>query len=180
MQDKDIESVLKCAGAREKPPAEVERAVREGLRAEWRAMVDEKRGLQRRRIGLALAAGIVAAAIGIWLAMPGPPVPGADLGRIAVAAGGLRVKTGFFSGWEAAESGRLLSAGDAVEAGPVARGALALVSGVTARLDGGTRVTLASATELVLERGALYIDAGLEPAAAAPLDVTTPSGRIRH
>lgn len=180
MHDDDIEKVLQSAGAREKPPAAVERAVRDSLRAEWRAMVGERRGLQRRRIGLALAAGLVATAIGIWVAIPRPVVSGAELGRIAVAAEGLRVKTGLFSSWEPAEAGQLLTAGDAVESGPAGRGALALGGGVSARLDGGTRVTLASSTELVLDRGALYIDAGPEPTATSHLDVSTPAGTVRH
>ena len=65
MHDDDIERVLKSAGAREKPPVEVERAVREGLRTEWRAMLDTRRVRQRRFTALALAAGVAAAVIGV-------------------------------------------------------------------------------------------------------------------
>lgn len=180
MQDQDIERVLQSAGAREKPPAEVERAVREGVRAEWRAMVGQGRDLRRRRIGFALAAGLAVAAVGAWVALPQPGESAASLGRIALAADGLRVKNGFFGGWETAGAGRSLTTGDVLETGPAGRGALELAGGVSARLDGGTRVTLAGATELVLDRGALYIDAGTEPATAARLDVTTPAGRVRH
>jgi ferric-dicitrate binding protein FerR (iron transport regulator) len=178
MQDKDIESVLQSVGPREKPPAEVEAAVREGLRLEWRAMVGERQGLRRRRTGLALAAGLAIAAIGGWFALPG--TSGEDLGRIAVASESLRVKSGLFSGWAVAEAGHALKAGEALETGPAGHGALSLAGGLSARLDAGTRVTLASATELVLDRGALYIDAGPDPSASTRLDVTTPSGSVSH
>jgi ferric-dicitrate binding protein FerR (iron transport regulator) len=112
--------------------------------------------------------------------LPRPGDPAESPGRIAIAAEGLRVKTGFFGGWGRAEAGQMLTAGDIVDSGSGGRGALALANGVTARLDGETRVTLASAAELILARGALYIDAGAESATAARLDVMTPSGTVHH
>lgn len=180
MQDREIERVLKSAGAREKPPAEVERAVREGLRAEWRAIVVERRGANRRRIGVALAAGIATAAVAAWLALPRPDESADPVGRVALATQGLRIDTGFFTSWKPAVSGQTLVAGDRVKSDGTGSGALALPGGATARLDRRTRVTLASADELVLERGALYVDAGPNPAATAELAVTTNSGTVRH
>lgn len=180
MQDRDIERVLKSAGAREKPPAEIERAVRESLRAEWRTMVDERRGTSRRRFGLALAAGIAAAAVAAWVALPLQDESAEPAGRIALGAQGLRVDTGFFTGWKPALPGQSLVAGDRIKSGSTGSGELTLPGGATARLDRRTRVTLASADELLLERGALYVDAGPGPAAAAELAVTTASGTVRH
>lgn len=180
MQDLDIEQVLKTAGAREKPPAEVERAVRDGLRAEWRAMVGERRARQRRRAGFALAAGLVAAAIGAWMAIPRPGDSADRVGRIVAASDGLQLKSGWLGGFERAAAGRHLKPGDVLESAPAGRGTLALAGGVSARLDGRTRVTLASAGELILDRGALYIDAGPAPHAPSPLEVQTPSGTVRH
>jgi ferric-dicitrate binding protein FerR (iron transport regulator) len=48
--------------------------------------------------------------------------------------------------------------------------------GVSVRLDAGTRLRLASAQRLVLERGAVYLDSGPAPHEAAPLAVATPAG----
>jgi len=180
MHDNDIESLLKSAGAREKPPPEIEHSVHEGLRAEWRAIVNERRGLRRRRIGFALAAGLVSAAIGVWVAMPYRGDAGGVIASVAIAGEGLQVKTGLLGGWEPVASGRSLRTGDVIDSGPSGLGALALAGGVSARLDADTRVTLASATELVLDRGALYIDAGREPSPEKRLDVATPSGTVRH
>lgn len=180
MQDHDIENVLKSAGAREKPPAAVERAVREGLRAEWRTMVSERRGANRGRIGMALAAGLAVAAVATWLALPRPDDSAEPVGRVAIAAKGLRVDTGFFTGWKPAVSGQSLVAGDRVKSDATGSGALALPGGATARLDRRTRVTLASADKLILERGGLYIDGGPGPAAATELAVKTASGTVRH
>ena len=180
MQDQDFERVLKSAGARERPPAEVERAVRESLRAEWRSLVGERRGANRRRIGMALAAGIAAAAVVSWFALLRPDDSAEPAGRVATADQGLRVDTGFFSSWKPAVSGQSLVAGDRLKTDSTGSGALVLPGGATARLDQRTRVTLASADELILERGALYVDAGPGPAAAAELAVTTASGTVRH
>lgn len=179
MQDKDIERVLKSAGAREEPPVEIERAVREGLRAEWRAMLDARRVRQRRFAGLALAAGVVAAAIGVWVAAPRLAGPGDAVGTVTLASGGMNAKSGLFGSWNAVTAGDSLSAGQTLKTGPGGRGALALPGGISVRLDGSTRLTLASAAEIALDRGALYVDA--KSAFGSPrLDVTTPAGSVRH
>jgi hypothetical protein len=64
MNDRDIERVLKSAGLRDKPPAHVERAVREQLRGQWRDVVADRRRRGRQRVAYALAAGFVAAVVG--------------------------------------------------------------------------------------------------------------------
>lgn len=180
MQDQDIERVLKSAGAREKPPAEIERALRDGLRAEWRAMLHERRDRQRRFTALALAAGVVAAAIGVWIAAPQLAKPGDAVGSVTLATGGLTAKSGFFGSRSDLKVGDSLRVGQTLTTRPGGRGALALPGGVSVRLDGSTRLTLASATEITLDRGALYIDAKSGAAGSPRLDVTTPSGSVRH
>lgn len=179
MQDKDIEQVLKSAGAREKPPAEIERAVRDGLRAEWRAMLDARRVRQRRFTALALAAGVVAAAIGVWLAAPQLSGPDDAIGTVTLASGELRTRSGFFGRWNVLKPGDSVSAGQTLATVRGGAGALAMPGGVSVRLDGSTRLTLASATEIALNRGALYVDA--KTATGSPrLDVSTPAGSVRH
>jgi len=179
-QDQDIAEVLRAAGSREKPPAAVEQAVRAELRAEWRQLVAETRRTRRRRTGFALAAGLAVVSVGAWLAAPQFGVVGDEFGSMTLASGDVHVKTGFFSGWSPATADQVLMTGQAVETGADGHAALGLPGGVSVRLDSGTRATLASETELVLDRGALYIDAGAESAAAARLDVTTPAGTVRH
>jgi ferric-dicitrate binding protein FerR (iron transport regulator) len=181
MQDDDIEQVLISAGAREKPPVEIEREVREGLRTEWRGIVAEKRRHARRRTGFALAAGVLAAAVGVWIAAPRPTDPAEALGTLTIATGDVHMTGGMLDRWKPIAAGRRLTAGQSLETGSAGRGAIALSGGVSARMDHDTRLALASAGEIVLERGALYIDAGSGSAAAATrLDVVTPTGSVRH
>lgn len=178
MNESDIEQVLRSAGPREKPPVAVERAVHDSLRAEWRALVAEGHRRRRRRIGFALAAGMLAAAVGVWVVAPWMTGPADTVATLALATGEVRVRSGWYGGWHAVAGGQSLASGQTLQTGSAGRGVLTLPGGVSARLDHDTRVLLAGGDEVVLERGALYVDAG--PAPAAPLDVVTPAGSLRH
>lgn len=59
------------------------------------------------------------------------------------------------------------------------RAALRLAGGATVRLDTETRLRLASATVLNLERGALYVDTGSGPQPRKPIEVHTSLGIAR-
>jgi len=179
MREDDIERVLRAAGPREKPPADMERALRESLRDEWRAVVAERQG-RRRRTAWALAAGVMAAAIGAWLVVPDVAGPAQAVGTIALASGELRVKSGRLGRWEQASGGQPLLAGQMLATGPAGRGALTLAGGISARLDHATEVRVAGADRLIIDRGAVYVDAGADSADAAPLEIVTPAGSVRH
>lgn len=179
MPQDDLERVLKAAGPRERPPADIERELRENLRLEWRALVEERRA-GRRRAAYALAAGVLAAAVGAWLAVPQWTVPTEPAGAVALAAGELSVKSGRFGRWRQAAVGQPLTTGQTLATGPAGRGALALANGISARLDYATRIRVAATDRLVIDRGAIYVDAGAESARAAPLEIVTPAGSVRH
>lgn len=179
VQDNDIERILKAAGPRPKPPVEIERALCESLRREWRAVVAERR-VRERRIAFALAAGIVAAAVAAWLAIPGLTPPAQRIGTVALASGGLHAKSGRFGRWERVAAGEPVATGETLATAPTGRGALALAGGISARLDHATRIQVAAADRLVIERGALYVDAGTGGAAATPLEIVTSAGSVRH
>jgi ferric-dicitrate binding protein FerR (iron transport regulator) len=179
MNDLDLEKVLKRAGLREKPPADVERAVREHLRGEWRQAVAEHASRGRRRTAYALAAGLVAAAIGVWTVAPRFSGPPAVIASVTVATDSVRATSGWLDRWHAVAPGQPLLAGQTIETGRAGRGALVLAGGVAARLDRGSRLVVAAADRLVLERGTIYVDSG--PASAqSPLDVVTPAGTVSH
>jgi ferric-dicitrate binding protein FerR (iron transport regulator) len=181
MNDQDLERLLKSAGPRERPPAEVERAVRAGLHSEWQAMLREIRGHRSKRRGaFALAASLVAAAVGLWIAVAQPVGTPAAVGTLAAAVGEVREKAGWLSGWRAMGGGDVVVAGRTVETGADGRAAIALPGGVSLRLDRGTRIALVDATRLRLERGALYLDSGPGAARHARLLVETPAGSVRH
>jgi ferric-dicitrate binding protein FerR (iron transport regulator) len=180
MNDDDIARVLKAAGMRERAPADVARAVREHLRREWREIVAERRGSRRRWSGLAFAASILVAALGLWLAALQPGAPAGPVATMAIALDEVRVKSGWLQRWQPAVVGQILAAGESLETGTHGRAAIALPGIASARLDHDTRVRFTTADLLVIERGALYVDAGIELPGDSRLAVETPSGLVRH
>ena len=178
MNDQDLERVLKSVGLREKPPTDVEHAVREHLRAEWRSVVAERSRRSRQRTYLALAASIVAAAVGVWALAPRLAESGDTVATLALATGEVRVTSGWLDNWHGVAGGQALLEGQTLETGTTGRSALALPGGISARVDHGSRLVVAAADRLVLERGTLYVDSGAAP--VAPLDVVTPTGTVRH
>ena len=180
MDDRDLERVLKSAGLREKPPAEVERAVREQLRGEWRNVVADRSRRGRQRAALALAASILVAVAGFWAIGPRFAATPVAVASVAIASGDVRVTSGWLDRWHDVTAGQTLLEGQTLETGPEGRGALALRGGISARLDRGSRLVVAAADRLELERGTIYVDSGTGPAPAAPLDVVTPTGSVRH
>ena len=180
MNDKDIERVLRASGPRVRPPGEVERAVREGLRHEWRSIVAVERTRRQRRASLALAASFAVAALGIWLAGPLLTGPADIVATVALASGEIRAKAGLFGRWQAINDGQALNSGQVLMTGPSGRGAVNLPDGLSARLDHDTRIRFAGADRVVIERGALYVDSGRDSAKSARLDVVTPAGTLRH
>jgi ferric-dicitrate binding protein FerR (iron transport regulator) len=180
MHDEDLERVLKSAGLRDKPPAEVERAVRSRLHAEWRAVVSERSRRSRHRVLAALAAGVAAVAVGVWLIAPGTTGSADPVATVALASGEVRVTSGWLDRWHRVAGGRSLLEGQTLETGSTGLGALALPGGNSARIDRDSRIVVAAADRIVLERGTLYVDSGGSPLAAAPLEVVTPGGSVRH
>ena len=180
MNDRDIERVLKSAGLRDKPPAHVERAVREQLRGQWRDVVADRRRRGRQRVAYALAAGFVAAVVGTWAIAPRFADSPAAVASVAVAAGDVRVTSGWLDRWHDVATGQALLEGQTLETGAGGRGALSLPGGISARVDRGSRLIVAAADRLELERGTIYVDSGQAPTPAVPLAVVTPNGTVRH
>jgi ferric-dicitrate binding protein FerR (iron transport regulator) len=180
MNDSDIEQLLKSAGPRERPPVEIERRVHDSLHTEWRALVVERLRHRRRRMSFAIAAGVLAAAFGVWVAAPRMTEPAEAVATLALATGEVRVRTGWLGGWRAIATGHSLESGQSVQTSSGGRGVLTLPGGISARMDQDSRILLAGRDQVVLERGALYVDARPGPAPAAPLDVVTPAGLLRH
>lgn len=180
MNDQDLERLLKSVGPRELPPAEVERAVRERLHDDWQAMLRENRGRRNRRGAFALAASLVAAAFGLWIASTQSVGPTAAMGTLAVAVGEVRERSGWFSGWRVMGGGDVVLAGRTLETGADGRAAIALPGGMSLRVDRDTRIALVDSSRLRLERGTLYLDSGTSQTRTAQLLVETPTGSVRH
>ncbi len=180
MRDDDIERVLKAAGQREKVPPEIERTVRENLREVWLAAVSDGRHPRRRRAGLAIAASIIVTVIGGWFLLSNPREAPVSVGTLAVATGEVRVRTGWIGGWRAIGESETLMTDQILVTGPGGRAAIRLPGGASARLDHDTRIRMAKPDRLVIERGALYVDAGRRAGTDVRLAVETPAGTVRH
>lgn len=180
MDDKDVESVLRAAGPRDRPPEDVERRVREHLRGEWRSIVSAQRASRRRRTAMALAAGVAVVALVVWLSGPLASGPGAAVATVALASGDARARTGWLGGWRAISGGETVTAGETLMTGATGRIAVTLPGGLSARLDRDTRITLANAGGLEIESGGLYVDAGRSGLRTPAFEVVTPTGSLHH
>jgi ferric-dicitrate binding protein FerR (iron transport regulator) len=176
----DIERVLQAAGRREPVPPAIERAAREHLRREWRAIVAERQGTRRRNTALAMAASVAAAVVGLWLVSSQSGTGAGPVGTMAMAQNDVRVRGGWLRGWEPAPAGLALESGQLLETGPDGRAGISMPGIASVRLDHGTRVRLAAADRLIIERGTMYVDAGLERPGESRLLIDTPAGVVRH
>ncbi len=174
-----VERLLRAASPRVEPPADVERELREELRAEWRGIVSEAR-VRRRRMTLSLAAGVALVAVGAVLATSLLREPAPVIATVAVAHGELRVADGWIGRWRPLADGAALRTGQRLATGPQARGALQLTNGLSLRLDHATRVAMGEVGHVGIEQGALYVDTGAAGSPAADLRVATPAGDVRH
>jgi hypothetical protein len=127
-----------------------------------------------------MAAGLAVATITALLAGPLLNRPGAQVATLAYTSGEIRVKDNWLGGWRIIGVGDALAAGESLKTGPGGRASLLLVSGVSARLDGDTRIKLKGTERLKIKRGALYVDTSRAAAGAAGFEVVTKAGSVRH
>ncbi|HKQ12971.1 MAG TPA: FecR family protein [Steroidobacteraceae bacterium] len=174
--DTGLEELLREVGARDEPSADMMREVEAAVRAEWQSAVRQRR--TRRHVvtyGIA-ASALLAVGVGFFGAryFAAEPVQVAQITRID---GHLLVRPESQSAHELAVA-QSVSTGDTIQTDDRSRAALQFGDAVSLRLDQGTIVRVASADELVLTAGALYIDSQ----AQNPQDLTvrTDAGSVRH
>lgn len=179
--DATLQRVLRLVGPRPEVPAAAEAAARVAAEAAWEQTVRHHRQRARfRHAGVWLAAALVLVAIGLVFRAritPPPAASGPTIARVEVVAGPVQLTVD--------DHAQPLAAGAAVPAGAVidsgsegadegGRGAVRLASGASLRLAPRSRVRLASARDLELLAGALYVDAE----GAATVAVHTPHGVV--
>jgi hypothetical protein len=178
--DKTIERVLRAAGGRAQPSAQMQESVRAAVHAQWRATVAARQG-RNRRAWLAAAAGIAVAAIGLLAIRAVVDAPSAVVvASVSRATGDVKSRGALWSGWKAASADHSVHDGDTVMTGADGRAALALADGVSLRLDHDTRIAFEDAEHVEVLAGAVYVDSGGERASAKPLQIHTPAGAVRH
>jgi ferric-dicitrate binding protein FerR (iron transport regulator) len=155
--DDAIAALVRLAGRRPPVPEDAARRVRDAVHDEWMDAIGRRR--RTRWIGSAAAVAAAAIIIVVLRMMPGSPSP-QPLPRRMVVAGGQT-------------NGAVIYANDVYE---IANGNTASLAwgNATLRLDGGTRVRIASPTELTLDRGAVYVDSN-----HSGVVIRTPIGSVR-
>jgi hypothetical protein len=176
-------------GGRAAPAAPAPARARSGDRLEPAAgdtaLARSSSARPRRWLPLAAAAALaVALGAAWWLRRPAPPAAPPTVATIEVVAGEVRLWTADGKGPLAVSTGALgrpLPTGSEVETaggggGEPGRLALRTAGGASLRLDAGTRLRLASAGRVELDRGAVYIDSGADPGGRGRIAVATAAG----
>jgi ferric-dicitrate binding protein FerR (iron transport regulator) len=176
--DSSLEELLREVGARDEPSADAMRDVRAAVHAEWQAMVDDRRR-QRRTLAWRIAASLVLAVLIATFArrfVEPEPVRVASIanidGRLMYAAEDADTRAGTV--------GQPVLVGETIQTDDSSRVALAFPSGLSLRVDHGTRFTVAANNRIELTAGALYIDAPSANASRDSLMISTPAGSVRH
>ncbi len=159
--DAEVARLLRLAGHRpEAPPADAA-IVKAAVRGQWRQTVRSRRRWARVRYagGWLAAAALVLLFVNLGLErFPGSqqlaPVATVTAVTGPSAAGDGGPKVG-----DTVLAERVLTTGGA---GEPRRLALELAGGASLRLDKNSRLTVLSGSEMVLERGAVYVDSGIE------------------
>lgn len=181
VRDEALSRLLEIAGPRPEPPEDLRREVERTAHAAWQEKVQAHARARRRRVWQLAAAAVLVAGVGValWVGLgPGEPSTTAPtLARVEAVRGSVTVRVPGSRtalprpGTDAVPlaSGAALAAGSVIDTGSPegetqrgagGRVALRLRDGTSLRLDTETRLQLASVRELVLERGAVYLDTG--------------------
>ena len=178
--DQDLGALLRATGPRPRPSPALEAEVRAAVEAEWRS-VTAARDRRRRYTGWAVAAGVAAAALGLWLARPLYLPASGPAASVARVEGVVEYRSDRQDAWAPLAANTRLQAGDELRTGESGRAAVQLSSGVQLRLDNATRVALNDEHHARLRRGGLYVDSGVTGADdSRALELVTPAGTVRH
>jgi ferric-dicitrate binding protein FerR (iron transport regulator) len=161
-QRDDLEPLFRGAHARRQPPADVRARVEARFFEAWQERVAARR--RRRHAGLAIAATVVLSAGVAWFAVWRGTESVQSVGTLTLALGEWRVEG----------EAPALVAGDRLETGADGFVTLVLAGGATVRMDGGSRMRLAT-DRVELDAGRLYVDAG---PATASVTVATEYGEV--
>jgi ferric-dicitrate binding protein FerR (iron transport regulator) len=169
------------AGARASAPADVRDSVRAAVHAEWQTVVASRKPRQRRWLPAAGAAIAATAVLGISLLLLRPEVAPATVASVVRTVGTVELRAPGDAAWQMLNTEATLLAGSELRTPRDGRVALALASGLSLRLDGGSRLALSDAAHATLASGAVYVDSGHQPAdRTAPLEIDTGHGRVAH
>ena len=176
----ELAALFRHVRAREQPPQEAERAIREAVYGTWRqtATASRRRGAV---FAFAVAASVALALIAVLFRSddPTPAGPVLMLARVERAIGDVRQSP---AGRDSVpvETGDNLASATRLATAAGAGLALRWTDGTMIRVDAESEVRLELGTEIRLLRGAIYVDTGQAGSAAGAPVVMTPQGEVRH
>jgi ferric-dicitrate binding protein FerR (iron transport regulator) len=180
--EEDVSRLVRLAGRRPAVPEGVAERVYATVHAQWRRRLRAKR---RRRLlmgAAAVLAGVTVLSIfriGVHpeTSSPAPAAPHPPVAVLEhVTGGGVWAAAG--GALHALRLGADVNEATWLETRQGGRAALRTPGGTSIRIDTNTRVQMLSASTLVLDRGALYVDTGTDD--RAPLEIRTPHGVVKH
>ncbi len=175
-----LSELFRNVSARQRPPAEDERFVRQALHGQWLEMTRRRRG-GRLFWAWAVAASIVLAA-GIALSMhPGSSArPQQQVASVNRSIGQITVRTPDESVALQDLPGQELMSGQMVTTALGSRLGLTWANRAVLRLDELSELTLVSPNELFLANGRIYLDTALADDTASGIRIRTPQGLVQH
>jgi len=185
--EKLVEQLVRIAGKRRAVPAERTHRVREAVFAEWqRSVADDRRRRITKRWTWSLAAAatvIMGLTLTSWKIGLGPWAPESPAATVESVVASVRLEhatgRGGRSARELARPGMTIFSGEQFDTGPSGRIAVRLASGQSVRLDNDTLLRVTSNHDLLLERGAIYIDTEGTADRRNQVTVRTPFGTAR-
>jgi ferric-dicitrate binding protein FerR (iron transport regulator) len=180
--EESLGALLREAGPRDLPSAELMEQVRGAVHAEWQSVVAQRR---RRNwyVGSGIAASVAVAAVAATIGFNISTQPAPLVASVARVDGSLQM-TIDGDAWQTVKVGDQLAAGALLRTDAGTRVALDFGDGVSVRMNAGSRIELKSPDRIELETGAVYIDATPQATAQArevqALSVETLYGDVRH
>ena len=174
--DRGIEQLLQQVGGRSEPSPDLMNDVRDAVHAEWQSIVRARKQRQRF-IGFAMAAGVACVALVATFVLRVMEPASVQVATVTSIDGHLQV-----TGDNAREVlvGQRLATGETVHTDGQTRAAMDFGNGLSLRVDADSTFRVAAVDRVVLDAGALYIDATTTSNGPVPLDIETVAGLVRH
>jgi ferric-dicitrate binding protein FerR (iron transport regulator) len=175
-----LETLFQNATLRERPSEADERAVRQALHTQWREQTAQHKA-RRRAMSLAAAASLALAMLIAYSLgnSPGAPAPVRQLATIEKLSGMVRIRSSSSGQVRVLDATSVLDSSHTILSGPGGRIAIRWLNGESIRIDQNSELKLASAAELELLAGRVYLDTD-DSTPAAELGIRTPAGLVRH
>lgn len=167
--------LIHAAGRREEPPLEAYRVVLEAAEATLRGKIRRRR---RWRLGLALVATLAVASVApSAFRMLSPSSTVIEVARLDRRVGEIEFREVGGASWRTATGhAGVIRAGTRLRTHEGAAAGVALMNGVSLRLDAVTEVEILEDARVRLRHGAVYADTGSGDGAS--ISVTTPAGTV--